>query len=159
METHFSILPECYADTVLIEIAGFKHPNHQPSIGQVANSMKKRPKTKLIGVVDDDKNKPAYFSQFVLLEEKDRLSKYKHPDREHYLIILSPAFEKWIYDAATDVNVDPEKYGFKSMKRFKNATKNQFVSNNQEVKRFLNDIKQRKNSPMQTLIRWIREIL
>ena len=157
------VLPECHADTLLVSIIGFKRANHKPSIGAVANAMKDKMKTmKVVGVIDDDKKSiPKYFEQFEIIEKKDNLLKKKHPSREHYLIVLHPAFEDWVFAAADKVGIDPadSKYGFKTKKYFRNISKNKNVDENQKVKGFLNDIKQQKNSPMTTIKKWITEIL
>ncbi len=156
-ERHPNILPECYADTLLVHLLGFKYPNHCPSIGAVANTMKKQ--SLAIGVIDRDKRQPKYFSEFDLLEEKHDLQLKKHPNKRHYLIVVSPAFEKWIFKAADSVDVKPEKYGFKTWKRFKNISKSRTVDRNQDFKQFINAIKQKKSPPTEQMIEWIQDIL
>lgn len=67
------IIPECHADTLLIKFAGYDTPNHQHSIGQVANLMKtkyfNRKVIKITTYINDIKQKrsPAFLKlqQFI----------------------------------------------------------------------------------------------
>ena len=80
------ILPECHADTLLAEVAGFK-ANHQPNINEVAKSMEVHFKGSLaIGIVDDDNRIPNYFKTFVVLNTDNGFILKKQPERKHYLI-------------------------------------------------------------------------
>jgi len=159
MNRTLDILPECYVDTLLVHMLGFPNPNHQFSIGQVANSMKKPYKTRLaIGVVDNDKQQPAYFKKFELIEEKHGLIRKKHPDFKHHLIILCPAFERWVMQVAHDAEVDVSKYGFKNLKQLQRITKNMYISQNQSFKQFLNTLKQKNPPPVATFITWVNDI-
>ena len=160
MSNSYKIIPECHADTLLIEIIGFKKPNHQPGIGEVANIMDRKMATqKVVGVVDDDKRTPEYFKKFKEERIENNLSRRKHPDRNHYIIVVQPAFEDWVFNAADEVGIDPARYGFRSRKAFRNVSKSQNVDKNENVKQFLNAIKQKKDSPMNTIKKWITEIL
>ena len=68
------IIPECYADTLLIKSVGYQLPNHQHSIGEVANLMVKNYKNKkVIGVIDNDKTKPSYFKDFEEIKKAHNL--------------------------------------------------------------------------------------
>ncbi len=160
MSRALSILPECYVDTLLVDLVGFKKPNHQTSIGQVANTLKTNYKNRLaIGVVDNDKSQPKYFDEFELLEKKQGLILKKHSSNKHFLIIIDPDFEKWIFEIAELLGVNPADYGFKTVKAFKNRTKDIHVAKNQKVKDFLNRLVQKKDSPAHVLKRWINDIL
>lgn len=153
------ILPECHADTLLIAIAGFK-ANHQPNINEVAKSMAMNFKGSLaIGVVDDDNRIPDYFKAFVLLSTTDGFILKKHPERKHYLIVLSPAFEKWIFNAASSCDIDPAKYGFRDIQFFKECAKSRKVAENQDMKNFLNAIKQKSGNPITQISQWIESTL
>lgn len=160
MSRTYQVLPECHGDTLLIDLIGFKNPNHQPSIGAVANAMKDNFTNRLaIGVIDDDKKKPNYFEEFEMQKTKDNIIQKKLPNKKHYIIILQPALEEWVFNAAENLGIEPSKYGIKNMRYFKKLTKNRNVHTNEKVIQFLNAIKQKKGSPMQTLYSWIDNIL
>ena len=160
MRSSYHILPECYADTLLVSILGFKGANHKSSIGQVAIAMERNYKNQLaIGLVDNDKVQPRYFKQFEVLKDENDLFLKQNPKNKHYLIVVSPAFEKWTFSAAEAVNIDPAEYGFKSLKYFKAVCKSANVSKNQNVKQFINTIKQKKSPHTETMINWLLELL
>jgi hypothetical protein len=156
MSTYYNILPECYADTLLIEMLLAGRPNHQMGIGQVnqilTTKFKNRP---AVGIVDNDKRKPADFEQFELIEEVHNIQKRKHKEHPHALLVIAPAFEDWVFENSTAVSVDPAKFGFSDRKKFRNASKNQNVSNNQQMKQFLNTLIQKKAPGLMLLREWI----
>ncbi len=154
------IIPECYADTLLISLLGFKKPTHKFGIGGVAKVMKSDFKNKTaIGVIDDDNKQPTYFKSFQT-EQRTRNFIFKYaPEKKHFLVVITPAFERCIFNIAEELDVEPEKYGFKTEKQFRNASKDVNVHKNQNVKQFLNTLIQKKNSPLQNMQHWIHEKL
>jgi|APTNR8051073442_1049403.scaffolds.fasta_scaffold00768_7 hypothetical protein len=154
------ILPECYADTLLAEVLGFEKPNHKANINEVAKTMKHTLKTSLaVGLIDDDKVTQEYFEEFSEYDRKYNTILKKHPDRKHYLIVLNPAFEKWVFNAANISGIDPIKYGFRDIIAFKDATKTIHARKNHNIKNFLNAIKQKLNNPITQITQWIEDIL
>lgn len=145
---------------------GFERPTHEDSIGAVANAMKERYKNRVaVGVIDDDKGSiPKYFDDFKV-EKKTGNFIFKHlPDKKRFLVVVTPAFESCIFNIAEKLEVNPIQYGFKSLKQFKNATKDENVHNNQNVKQFLNALIQKKDkdkndSPLKRVKTWIIEKL
>ncbi len=155
------VLPECYGDTALIEMLGYKNPNHQLSgIGQVLKVMdEKLAKQKVVGIIDDDKKKTSnYFKYFVEQEAKNDLIKMKHSDRNHFLIIVQPVFDMFVWNAAFEKEVNVSDY-YKTFEIFKKASKKQSVSKDQKFKQFLNTIKQKNASGFETLKLWLEEIV
>jgi len=157
------ILVEGPADRLLISMMGFERPFRVPGgIGGVAKAMKNSYKNrKAIGVVDNDKAKhPKYFDDFKTEERIGNHFILKYlPNTKHYLILVNPVFEKCIFNIAEKLEVNPEMYGFKSLKQFKNATKDENVHKNQNVKQFLNTLIQKKDSPLKKVKTWIVEKL
>jgi len=154
--SNLNLLPECYGDTLLVEILGFKRPNHQTSgIGQVIKVMKEKYQNRLaIGLIDADKKiTPSYFQEFHLEEEKHSLKLLKHQDRNHYLIMVSPALEGFILQAAVDVKIKQKP--FDNLKNLKRITKNINVGQNQDFKNFLNRLRQKKAPGFITIQKWL----
>ena len=147
---------ECYADTVLVEILGFYKPTHHLGIGKVVNMFEKSLKnTRAVGIIDDDKVKPKALDNYDLVDEKEgikRLSK-----NNHFILAISPAFEDWVFENANSVDVDPANYGFHTRKRFREVCKSPTAGANKELKRFLNDLKQKKVKGFGQLQTWICE--
>ena len=160
MSRHLNIIPECHADTLPVEIAGYKNPNHQANNSEVIRVMETSFKNrKAIGLIDNDKVKARNFDHFAITEKENDLTLLAHPNAYHFLIMVTPAFERWVFNAAQKTGIDPNKYGFKTMKYFKAKSKNINVASDQQFKQFLNAIKQKKNSPFLTLNRWIDKTL
>lgn len=161
MSREYRVLPECDGDTLMINLLGFKNPNHQFGISVVAKAMQENFATRIaVGIVDNDKkNHPKYFSSFEILDEKHNLILKKHPTKKHYLIFLNPAFDTWIWNHAIDNNIDPSRFKIRDFKYFMKLTKNQNVHKNENVRQFINALKQKKNSPLNTLENWIKTCL
>ena len=146
----YQVIPECYADTLLVEILGFKRPNHQLGIGKVLAMFKEKMKNrKAVGIIDDDKIKPRQLDQFSLKEEKDGIKLLTNG--HHAILIITPAFENWIYQNARQVDLDPAKFGFPGAKKFREVCKRQDAKDNQELKQFLNALKQKKAAGLERL--------
>lgn len=155
--SNLNLLPECYGDTLLVEMLGFKRPNHQTSgIGQVIKVMKERYSTRLaIGIIDADKKiTPSYYKEFHLAEEKNGLKLLKHQDRNHYLIMVAPALEGFILQAAEDVGIQQKP--FDNLKNLKRITKSIHVRQNQDFKNFLNRLRQKKAPGFITIQNWLK---
>jgi len=155
---NLSIIPECYGDTLLLEMLGFKRLNHQTSgIGQVIKVMRDKYQNRLaIGVIDADKKiTPTYFQEFFLEKEKNGIKLLKHKNQRHFLIMVSPALEGFLLNAALEVELQSK--SFDSLKKLKRITKSQYVSQNQEFKSFLNTLRQKKASGFLTIQNWLKE--
>lgn len=145
------IIPECYGDTELISILGFRKANHSPSIGAVANTMQKFYSKKLaIGVIDDDKtrNVPNYFNDFEDYITKENYKIKRLPESQHFIIVLIPALESFLLNISAKLNVSPEDFGFNNLESLKAITKGQKVSKNTKFKSFVNSLSQKQGSPL-----------
>ncbi len=164
-ERHNNIIPECYADTVLVEILGFSYPNHSPlnNVSHVLRTIKgKRPKEKVVGIIDSDRGrsekylkKDKLLRHFNLVGEEEGIKKYTFENQT--ILILYPAFEGWIFDNADQNGLDTSKYGFPTSKEFKKACKDVEAKNNDRLKQFLNALKQKNASGFLQLKSWICE--
>jgi len=157
-----NILPECYADTSMMNIIGFKRVNHCLSIGEVANRMEKSYKNRLaIGIVDRDKpgSIPPYFHGFETIKEFDGFQLKKLPNTKHYLIVIAPALERWIMDTALKLGIPIDKYGFTSLKKLLRVTKSQTVGSNKNFQALVNTLYQKKNSPLKQMKAELMNIL
>lgn len=164
MKKTLQVLPECYCDTLLIQLLIQRIPNHQTDgIGEVIRVLEEHFKTrKAIGVVDNDKDlkkhKASFYSQFVFQKKENDVTLKKHPDRENYLMMLTPALEKFILKAANECGIPANEIPF-TEKRLRQLTKSMEAGKNQELKQFLNRIIQKKSPGTETLKNWIVEIL
>ena len=155
-----NILPECYADTLLVEILGFPKANHQFSIGQVFKTMDtKMSKQLAVGVTDKDKKiKSNYYKAFQEDKAENGIRRLKHPDRKHYLIEHIP-LESFLFKTAASVEVNPSNYGFDSIKSLAKLTKKQNIGDNQNFKQFLNTLHQKNAHSFLTMKNWLTELV
>lgn len=159
---NLEILPECYADTLLVETIQFKKPNHCSSIGEVSRIMQKFYTNRVaVGVIDKDKpgTIPSYFTEFELLLSSDEMELSWHPDTKHFIIVVAPALEQWLLNTAESLGISADKYGFGNLKKLKRATKSERAGENEKLKQFLNNLWQKKHSPLQKMNAWIELIL
>lgn len=106
MDDH--IIPECYIDTILIETLvrpGKKTYNHQKGCGAVAKEMKEKFNDNFaVGIIDKDKELVNYVLEFKPVVIKYDVELYKHPHKNHYMIV-HPPIEKWIIEQAAQTNL------------------------------------------------------
>jgi len=155
-----NILPECYADTLLVEVLGFKKANHQFSIGQVFKIMEDKMATRLaVGVTDKDKKITAkYYAAFQEQTMEHGVRILKIPDKKHYLIEHIP-LEKFLFQAAENVDVDPARYGFSSIRALSKITKSHKIDKNQQFRQFLNTLLQKETPSFMFIQRKLRQLV
>ena len=113
MDLH--IIIECYIDTKLIKalVPPRTKYNHQHGCPKVVKMMKdKFDDDFALGIIDRDKKELGYVEQFTLVVEiSDTLQLLKHRNKNHYLIFICPAVEKWIISCALDAGILLSDYG------------------------------------------------
>ena len=154
---HYNIIPECYADTVLVEMLGFTRPNHvlNSNISTVLKTVKSsHPNQQVVGIIDSDRGKgEKLLDGFELAEEQHDIKKYTRG--KHTILVICPAFESWVFQNADQKKIDPADHGFHTPKYFRNKCKDINAKRNQSLKQFLNTLKQ-KNAPGFTQLKtWI----
>jgi len=161
MSRELRVIPECHVDTLLVDLMGFKKPNHQQGINNVAKKMSENYKNRLaIGVIDNDKIRlHKYYEDFAVSENKEHFRFEYKPETKHFAVVISPDFERCMFNIANELNVDPSKYGFKTLKQFKRLTKSTNVADNPKVRGFLESLINKKNSPLKYVQNWITQKL
>lgn len=154
---HPQILPECHADTLLVELLGFD-PQHIFGIGQVLITLPRSFANRMaVGIIDNDKRKPPDIAQFEIETTVAGIERRKKADTKHTLLVITPAFEDWVFENARAVYIDPAKYGFRTRKYFRDACKKVDAGANQQLKQFLNALKQKGAPGFNQLKTWICE--
>ncbi len=84
------IIPECYIDTNLVEtLVCTAGCNHQKGCNQVAKIMQKKFADRFaVGIIDADKRRPSYFSEFREIASSEHLKLFRHPNRPHFIILV-----------------------------------------------------------------------
>jgi hypothetical protein len=113
-----SIMPECYADTLLIETLvpttiGY---NHQTGCFKVEREMKlgKLKDRFAVGIIDNDKVEIKYLREFEVIDKVEgALVLWRHKDKakHHFIIQICPALEKWILEVCTAEGIILTEFG------------------------------------------------
>ncbi|MFN0036529.1 MAG: hypothetical protein ACKVUS_15800 [Saprospiraceae bacterium] len=135
-------IPECHADTALVRflVSDFPHIDHESGICNVAKNFQevKDQTYTLVGIVDDDKRKPPYLDDFQLLQASEGVAVKKKPNKEHYVIVVSPALEKFLLQNCMAVGKRMEDFNLPSdLRQLKKRTKKPQVERNPDFKNLL----------------------
>jgi hypothetical protein len=113
MDLH--IITECYIDTKLIKalVPPQTKYNHQQGCPKVVKMMQDKFNDDFaLGIIDRDKKELDYVKEFNLVVEiSNTLQLFKHKHKNHYLIFICPAVEKWIISCALDAEILLSDYG------------------------------------------------
>jgi hypothetical protein len=116
-----SIVPECFADTLLIEMlvptkVGYNHKHGcfnveaEMTLGKLKDSF-------AVGIIDNDKVTIKYLKNFEVVDTVDSsLILWRHRDKlkHHFIIQICPALEKWILDVCEEENISLADFGLSS---------------------------------------------
>lgn len=110
------IIPECYIDTNLIKtLLNVDGVNHQKGCNQVCKVIKEKFADKFaVGIIDNDKMKPPYLSEFKEIAHSEHIALFKHPQKAHFIITISPAMEGFILDNAQANDIVLSEYNLPS---------------------------------------------
>lgn len=161
MSRNFEIKPECEADTVLVEVLGFKKPDHVRGASEVVYTLEREKLSlrKAVGFIDRDKNPPSKLAEYTEIRQFSVLKLLQHNVRKQHYMITHPPLEDWLFDMESrDADIDPSKYGFATKKYFLEVTKNQKASYDNGLRNFFNALKQ-KSPTLQTLQSWLEELV
>lgn len=159
----FSIMPECFADTLMIEtfVPPLIRYNHKHSCSQVENEMiRGKLKDKFaVGIIDKDKHSIKYLNEFVQKDKVDGsliLWRHKAENKHHYIIQLQPALEKWILNICAEENINLQ--GIPSdLDELKHLTKKQSNLENKLLKNLFALMNERiENISIRKLKHWIK---
>jgi len=110
-------MPECCLDTNLVEVLleRSNSVNHKKGNSSIVEKMNDPRLVDgfVVAVIDDDKIKVKG------LEELDKINRlwrnglklYKHPDRKHFYVQISPAIERWIMNECSKAGIVLSEYG------------------------------------------------
>lgn len=132
------IIPECYIDTNLVEtLVCTGGCNHQKGCNQVAKVMQEKFADRFaVGIIDADKRRPGYLSEFCEIASSDHIKLFRHQVRSHFIILVHPAADGFILSCAEVANINMADYGLNSnMKEFTAQTKNVMSNKDSRFKR------------------------
>lgn len=149
MTKHLHVLPECYADTLLVNRLIQSTTNHKHSISKVFAALKGTFKNRTaIGIIDDDKRKDNYFNSFISIENNPLFRYMRHPNGKHFIIaIKGGGIEKLIIQCAKEVEYEhPLLADFEKLK-----AKSKSINEDPEIREIINRLIQKKSATLMDL--------
>jgi len=158
---HNYVVTECYADKILIEFLNFQTIPVHSGIGEVINVVINNQHK--VGLIDKDKREiKGQFNKFILDKNYKTIGIELFSYEEQYIIRISPALEKWLWDEAEKLKVKQIRNSFEEFKKFTKTTKIEHnLSHKNLFKSYLNTLYQKKSKKLiqlQTIISKIIQI-
>jgi hypothetical protein len=156
-----SIIPECFADTLLIETlvptkSGY---NHQHNCFKVEATMKGINGFAL-GIIDKDKTQIKYLAKFEIKDEvAGDLILWRHKDMKvhHWIIQICPALERLLLKICKAENIDVSGFGEDALEGIKFYTKSTSRMDNPKLQSLFNTINRKNdNVNVRKLKGWIK---
>lgn len=125
MERLNYIIPECYADTNMINVLVGKDCNHQKGCSTVCKILSNNFKDRFaVGIIDKDKHEPKALKEYRVVASNKHMIVYKHTIKSHYILQIVPAVEMFILNAISEKQLDITRYGYDGdLEHFKQKTK------------------------------------
>lgn len=160
------ILPECYADTVLVQlfVPDVLTVVHIFGIPNVAKEMKEaaeRHNTDIrIGCVDNDKRVPPYLLTFSTIFEENKILLKRNEQTNQHLIVIDKAIESFLLWNAQQVGSDVTDYGFiNDVKAFGKALKTSAIGTNSNYSQLLAELYARQAPGFITLEQILNDVI
>jgi hypothetical protein len=162
-----SIMPECYADTLLIQTLvptkiGY---NHQHSCFKVEGEMRlgRLMDQFALGIIDKDKETIGYIREFDNIDEVAGsliLWRHKNNAKHHYIIQICPVLEKWILNLCAAEGIQIEQFGLSnSLEGLKEHTKSRASLFDEKLISLFREIDSKNNnSSIRKLKNWVRTL-
>jgi len=147
MERENIVVPECYADTNLLNILTGKKCNHQKGCATVCKTLDDKLKDQFaVAVIDKDKRQPMATQKYVEIGHTDSLIVCKHEARPHYLILINPAIEGFVLQAAVELGIIMSEYHLPdNLEGLKKITKSQSAKESEQLARLFKDLRNASN--------------
>ena len=157
-----SIIPECFADTLLIEmlVPTKTRYNHQHSCFKVEATMKTINKF-AVGIIDRDKRQIKYLDEFQIIDEvkgKAALILWRHKKLEvnHFIVQICPALEQWLIEICVKESIDLCDFDENVLEGIKYHSKSSSRTDNPKLKKLFSEVIKRNESlSVKKLRNWI----
>ena len=177
MPENVLFVPECHVDTALTRSLlsdRLTFINHQHGISKVANVLRQQAESGsvrfVVGMVDKDKKfadvqylRPFAGSRPVAARTGPdcRYCIYQHPAQpNHYLIVMEPACDTWIFEAAQAAGLDLARFGLPTaIKDFIEVMKDEDAEDNPGLIRLLWNIKQAQPPAYRELAQFVADVM
>ena len=156
-----SIIPECYADTLLIEtlVPTNKGYNHQRNCFKVEATMKGL-NSFALGIIDKDKKQIKYLDSFKVIDKiEGDLILWRHADERihHWIIQICPALERLLLKICETENIDMVDFGENKLDGIKYYTKSTSRLDNPKLLALFSEINRKnENVIVRKLKGWVK---
>lgn len=176
MPENVLFVPECHVDTALTQVLladRLTFINHQKGIPKVARVLEDQAKANrgprfVVGMVDKDKKfaDVKYLRRFTREVHARpgpdcRFRIYQHPQQPtHYLIVMEPACDTWIFEAAQAAQLDLAGFGLPvTLLGFIDFVKEEGVEDSPQLRGLLQAIRQARPAAYQELAAFVADIM
>ena len=175
MPENVLFVPECHVDTALTRTLladRLTFINHQHGISKVANVLHQQAKSGsarfVVGMVDKDKKfaDVKYLQRFTHKYKAHSgpdccYSIYQHPAQvNHYLIVMEPACDTWIFEAAHAAGLDPARFDLPTtLPAFIEVMKDEDAEDNPRLIRLLRAIRQAQPAAYRELAEFVADVM
>jgi hypothetical protein len=155
------IIPECYADTLLIEtlVPTNKGYNHQHNCFKVEATMKGLDSFAL-GIIDKDKKQVKYLDSFKVIDKVEGdLILWRHADENihHWIVQICPALERLLLKICEAEHIDTTGFGENALDGIKYYTKSISRLDNPKLQALFSEINSKnENVVVRKLKGWIK---
>ena len=160
------VLPECYADTALIQSLVpdpllVVHIYGIPNVAkELREAQKQQKNNRMVGVVDKDKRTPPYLLTFDTVYELNKVCLKRKDDSNIYLIVIDKAIESFLLWNAAEVSIDITTYGFPNeIKPLGKALKTTAIGSDADYLRLLTDLHALQAPGILTLERILNDLI
>lgn len=177
MPENVLFVPECHVDTALTRSLladRLTFINHQHGISKVANVLRQQAESGkarfVVGMVDKDKKfadvkylQPFASSPPVAARPGPscRYAIHRHPaNPNHYLIVLEPACDTWIFEAAHAAGLELAHFGFPvTLPEFIEVMKDEDIEDKPQLIRLLRAIKHAQPAAYRELAEFVADVM
>lgn len=146
MKQH-NVFPECNVDTNLVGHILGGYAKHKSCCNEVVKAVNRTDEF-AVGIIDADKRTATMDEGFAKYEQPKgcegrnaHLDMYIHHDKKRYLFTVKPAMDRFIMDAAAELNVNLREAGFSdTLAGFKKETKRVQAANDPKLRRLFQQI-------------------
>lgn len=154
-----SFIPECYIDTNLVEtlVPPQRGYNHQKGCGTVTKVMKENFADDFaVGIVDKDKKELDYLNEFDIVLAAGNIELHKHKTRNHFIIRIIPAMERFILHNVNEAKINLEEFGLPTnFDQFKKTSKTVNSKKDQRFKNLFKKMKAHNLTDLELLTKWL----
>ena len=146
MKQH-NVFPECNVDTNLVRHILGGYAKHKSCCNEVVKAVNGATEF-AVGIIDADKRMATMDAGFAKYEQpadcegrNAHLDMYIHQDGKRYMFTVKPAMDRFIMDAAAELNINLQEAGFSNtLAGFKKETKRIQAANDPKLRRLFQQI-------------------